>query len=107
MICSRCGASQSRDEAVERDGFVIDPDYRVLWQGRAVNVSGTQREILYSLAASVHTMTNEALIARTGLSGDSNVLHVAMSKLRTKFRDFKIPFPVQTVWGVGYRWGLQ
>jgi DNA-binding response OmpR family regulator len=105
VICPNCGLSVTRDETIERDGFVIDPRGAVSYNGTEIPLSSCQREIFYTLARFKHDVEFDVLVNRAGK--ENNAPGAAMhhvSDIRCKLRASNCPNPIISVKAVGYRW---
>jgi DNA-binding response OmpR family regulator len=105
VICPNCGLSVTRDETVERDGFVIDPRGAVSYDSIEIPLSGSQREVFYTLSRFNRDVEFNVLLSRLGAENlDTTRAMHHVSDIRCKLRALNCPNPIISVKGVGYRW---
>ena len=113
-VLRRTGAdpAQSADEKVlVFDGLRIDPNAReVLVRGRPATLTAREFDLLYYLASSpgrVYTRDHlMELVWGYAFSADTSTVTVHVRRLREKIEaDPAHPRYLQTVWGVGYKFG--
>lgn len=108
-FCPHCGYNLTRDEVIEADGFTLDPRGTVTFEGREARLTRPQVDLLYAMArADGRPVALPALAERMGSEAEDirNVVSAQLAHTKRRLRAANIPFPVRTVWGRGYRWGL-
>jgi DNA-binding response OmpR family regulator len=107
-FCPSCGFNLTKDEPIERDGFVIDPRGVVTFEGRQVPFTKAEHNLLHTLARAEGRCVESAVLGeRLGESEDPvNTARVLILRIRRRCWNAGAPNPIRTVWGRGYRWGL-
>ena len=104
--CPSCGFNLSKDEPIERDGFLLDPRGTVSFCGRRLSFTKAEAAVLHSIgAAGSRTVEAATLACRFGDHDDpANVARVLVSRIRHRLAAYDVPCPVRTDHGRGYRW---
>jgi DNA-binding response OmpR family regulator len=108
-FCPSCGFNLTKDEPIERDGFVIDPRGVVTFEGRQVPLQAGEIIFVHSIAAGEgRCVPISALLERMDSESKDplGLLHTRLCMIRKRFFGVGAPNPIRTVWGRGYRWGL-
>ena len=100
-------AAQNEIKQVEYPDLVINlSNYTVLYEGRPLEMSAKETEILYLLASSPgQVFTREQILDQVwgyDYVGDSRTIDVYIKRLRQKLPSHP-SWQLATVWGVGYR----
>lgn len=87
-------------------------DYTLLRGAKRVELTAKEFEILRLLMANPRRVyTKEQLYAQVwgeAYLGDENAVNVHISRLRNKLEEEpRNPRYIQTVWGIGYKWGIR
>jgi len=107
--CPHCGFNLEQDQVIERDGFILDPRGAVSFHGEAITLPKNHVQLLYTLAASYgRPVRRDVLADRVGSESNnvSNTMSVIFGRIRKTLADAGAPWPVEVVWGRGYRWSL-
>jgi DNA-binding response OmpR family regulator len=107
-ICPHCGYSLAKDEPLHRDGFMLDPRGVVTFEGRTVPLRPSAHSIVFALAkCAPRPLSIDTLLVQMGSeNAEANVVQVQLTWAKTAFRKALAPFPIENVWGRGYRWSL-
>lgn len=102
------GRTGRLDGRIEVDRLVVDPDHgEATWDGRRLELSGREREVLHVLAgAAGHTVRRDVLYRQVWgyamARGDRSV-DVNVKRLRAKLSQAGVGVEIKTAPGVGYR----
>jgi DNA-binding response OmpR family regulator len=101
-FCLNCGYNISKDETVERDGWVLMPG-KATHRAAHIDISMGQADILHALAdAYPATVSGDALANRSSRGRYStNSLKSTIFLIRKKLGPLS---PIETVRGEGYCW---
>lgn len=105
VLCPFCGHNFEPDAAVQRDGWSIDPYAgRVSWRGVIVVERVTFTRILHTVAAATPAIVGaDALLNRVSSSENPNTIASMISQMKKQW-PAKVPWPIESVHGHGYRW---
>lgn len=107
-FCPHCGFNLSQDAIVERDGFTIDPRGTITFNGRRIKATPIDMGIAHSVASAAGRVVKCEVIAER-LGSETNdprgLIRTRICFMRKNFADARAPFPLETVFGRGYRWG--
>lgn len=105
-FCSQCGTNVNADDAIERDGFRLDPVGPVTYQGREIKLTKVQRCILSTFAYSHHTRVTAQILADRccHLNGGLNAIRLHLTFLRRNLEAQGVPVPFRNERDVGYYW---
>jgi DNA-binding response OmpR family regulator len=104
-------AADDHERALSFGDLVIDPQARsVTLRGQPVALTVREFDLLYYLAAHPNRVFTRDQLMDTvwgyAFAADTSTVTVHMRRLREKIEDDPTtPRYLQTVWGVGYRWG--
>jgi DNA-binding response OmpR family regulator len=108
-FCPSCGFNLSRDELIERDGFVIDPRGGVTFEGRQIEIWPSEVSIAHTVATAAGRCVSIGAIAGR-LDSEAidpiNRIAVSICRMRKRFAAANAPFPIETVHSRGYRWEM-
>ncbi len=110
-VLRRSAPTQSSTSIVHRDGITLDLlNQRVLKSGEPVDLTASEYRIVALLMQNPHRIFSRAEIINNLSSDNAEVYDRAidshMKNLRRKIeQDPKHPQCIQTVYGMGYRWG--
>ena len=98
---------QAGSDVIRTDHLTIHPGRReVLLDGEAVNLTPTEFDVLYKLAANPErALTRRELLDRGGAEGEGVDRTVDVHVLSIRRKLGRHAWLVSTVWGVGYRLG--
>lgn len=107
-ICPCCGYDLTPDTGATIGPFSYDPEQGVMYDGQRVRMRRQCHEVLGALMRTPdRVIRTEALRDRLGSpESDSNIVTVIVSHARKAFHALGVALPVESVWGVGYRWDL-
>lgn len=102
QFCPSCGHNFSADEPVVRGAWELTPS-ETFYHGRKVNITGAQSALLHTLAAANgRAVRREAIGARISNTEEpGRFCGVVLNQMRKRI---DAPWPVENVYGLGYRW---
>jgi len=105
-LCPGCGLDLQADEPIWRPEIFFDPRGQVLFHGKSMNLTVTERMVLHALLkADGRAIGHEALRERIDSPETANVAQVMVCRLRVKFAQVDASREwIETIRGVGYRW---
>lgn len=104
QICPNCGLNLTADSIVERDGFRLDPRGGVTYGDCELFSRYGWTSILIALASQNRVLSSRALLGRASDSDRTNTLASQIAQMRKALRKAKVPDPIETIRGRGYRW---
>ena len=106
-ICPSCGYNLSRDEVIDRDGFMLDPRGAAQFHGDDLGLTLAEALTLYAIAsANGRPISHKTIASRVSDSNDAEVARIFVLRARRKLTVHDAPDPVRTMRGRGYAWGF-
>lgn len=107
MYCPSCGYNLTRDEVIERDGFMLDPRGVAAFGGGDLGMTPGEALVLYAVArGGGRPVQRNVILSRISDGCDPNIVSVLLSRARSKLMSRDVASPIKTVHGRGYAWGL-
>jgi len=104
--CQNCGHNIGAEKPIDRDGFHIDPNGPITYNGRELKLTKVQRCMLSTLAHSYRRRVSAQMLADRCcyVEGRLSVVRTHLSILRRKLEKQGVPVPFRNDWDVGYYW---
>lgn len=105
-VCPHCGYDLERDAAVEDGDFRYEPRLGLFYRGWRLPLGPSRTLILAALMrARGRTLTRSALEGVVGNEDPkSNLIATQLCRTRAILAEHAVPFPVENIWGEGWRW---
>lgn len=105
VLCPHCGHNFEADAPVQSTDWRIDPRAgRASWRGVPVAFRATHVRLLHTIASAAPDIISvDALLNRVSGSERRNTAQAMLSQMKRVW-PAKVPWPIENVYGHGYRW---
>lgn len=107
-LCHHCGADIALDAPILLNEFSMrGAGWPLCWNNLPLKLTNGEAAICWALMkAYPEAVRHHVLLERLDSAGLNNMLNVMVCRIRAKLRALGATDPIESVWGIGYRWKM-